>query len=137
VPLFVWVRPRIGVVRLEEQPWLFHLHGSSQVSFMALPSDLDRQVIEVLKEGRLDVLDDLQGGGPSVEVVYLDGGRSDAMSVWSVSVFAQSFRPSASALAESDHERLLEDLAGEGFLLPWPDSPAGGDRYFVLAASAA
>ena len=104
---------------------------------MALPSDLDRQVIEVLKEGRLDVLDDLQGGGPSVEVVYLDGGRRDAVSVWSVSVFAQSFHSSIGSLSQSDHERLLADLVRQGFLLPWPDTPAGGDRYFVLAASVA
>jgi hypothetical protein len=137
VPLFVWVGPRTGIVRLEEQNWLFHLHGSSQVSFSGLPSNLDMQVIEALEEGKMNTLVGSQGGGPNVEVVYLKGGRSDVVSAWSVSVFAQSIRSSVSALFQSDHELLLEDLVREGFLLPWSDPLEGGDRYFMLAAPVA
>ncbi len=134
IPLFAWVKPIKGVVQLEEQSWLFEVHGASQVSFSGLPTGLDTEIMEHLKSGKTDILIGRQAqGGLSVEVEYLQGGRTDGVSAWSVSVFASSSPSPLSELSRSDHEHLLEELVTEGFLLPWPHQPAGGDRYFALA----
>jgi hypothetical protein len=134
IPLFAWVKPIKGVVQLEEQSWLFEVHGASQVSFSSLPTGLDTEIMDHLKRGKTDILIGKQAqGGLRVEVEYLQGGRTDGVSAWSVFVFAYSSPPPLSELSRSDHEHLLGKLVTKGFLLPWPHQPAGGDRYFVLA----
>ena len=117
VPLVAWVKPRKGVVQFQGRDWLFDIHGCAQVSFVGLPSKL-------------------QGGGPNVAVEYLEGGRTDGISGWSVLLFtggAGLVRPKAGDLSESDHQRLLEELVREGFLVPGPRPLVGRTRYFVLA----
>jgi hypothetical protein len=140
LPLHAWVKPRKGIVQLEGQNWLFEVHGSSQVSFIGLPSGLDMDIIKCLKSGQTDVLTDVQGCGPQVEVMYLKGGRTDGVSAWSVWSFMGSeavAHPQGDVSSQSDHQRLLEELAREGFLIPWPYRSPEGYWYYVLAESEA
>lgn len=140
LPLHAWIKPRKGIVQLKGQNWLFEVHGSSQVSFIGLPSGLDMDIIECLKRGQTDVLTDVQGCGPQVEVVYLKGGRTDGVSAWSAWSFIRSkavVRLQGDVSSQSDHQRLLEKLVIEESLIPYPYPSAEGDRYYVLAESEA
>src|SRR5690349_19268406 len=49
LPLLLWVKPRIGVMTFNEAPWLFTLHGSSQVTFLRLPTTLDAKSVATLR----------------------------------------------------------------------------------------
>lgn len=133
VTLHLWVRPRMGVIQCEGQNWLFQLHGSIQVAFTGLPSELDIEVLESLKQGKSEVLTDLQGLGPIVDIRYIKDGRADGVSPWTVSLFAESVGSKASDLSTADHERLMEKLVKDKFLLPWPDYRVEGGSLLVLA----
>ena len=135
LPLFVWVQPTRGIVRFKAQNWLFDIHGSLQVYFTSLPLDLDVREIDFSEMDDRDKLVYLPGSGPNIEVQYLRGGRFDGICAWSVSEFAKSIGCWASTLSQFEHERILEKLVQEGFLHPWLDLHAEGDRYFVWAKS--
>ena len=132
LPLQLWVRPREGVVQVEGQHWLFQLHGSVEVSSKGLPPGLGTKALELLKEDKREGLTDLRDMGPTIEVTYAKEGRTDSVKSWSMYLFAQSLHSKASDLTQSDHRRLLEDLARGSLLLPWPSHNLRSS-YYVLA----
>jgi hypothetical protein len=130
--LLLFVKPRKGVIQLDEQNWLYNIHGSTQVSFISLPSGLDEEVLEQIRKGKTDALIDLPNGGLDVEIQYLKEGRTDCVSAWSVWVFANSVGSNMGNLSLLEHENLLEKLAREGFLTRLPQTSIDEGRYFVL-----
>lgn len=131
LPLIAWVKPNRGFVQFEHQNWFFNLHGQVEISFLGLPSQLNLNVEDFEESTVIDRLRNLPGG-PSVEVEYLRGGRTDGVSAWSMLVFSQSIGSKISDLSQSDHERLLEELVRSGFLYLWPTISVGQGDYFVL-----
>jgi hypothetical protein len=135
VPLFpflVWVRPRVGVLQLEDNNWMFNIHGAMEIQFVGLPPELEKTKLESLQKGEMDVLRTVPGCGPVVESTYYEVGRVYGLTAWSALVFVQSVDSRMSALSLSDHENLVEKLVQEEFLISYPEHTLGGP-HFILA----
>lgn len=130
MPLVTWVSPRKGVVTLEGKHWFFDIHGQTQVTFIGLPADLDIEIFSSLQAGNSDILINLTGCGPNVEVQYLQGDRTDSFNVWSVFIFAGSIGSNLSNLSQKEHEVFLEQLGKEGFI---NSLMIGREQHFVLS----
>ena len=133
LPFLVWVRPRVGVLQLEGNNWMFNIHGAMEIQFVSLPSELEKTKLESLHKGEMDVLRTVPGCGPVVESTYYEMGRVYGLTTWSAWVFVQSVNSQMAALSLSDHENLVEKLVQEGFLISYPDHTLGGP-HFILAA---
>jgi hypothetical protein len=132
VPLSTWVRPRVGILQLEERHWLFNIHDSIEVQFVGLPAELKEAVVEALRAGTMDAIQDLPGCGPIVEATYFGMGRNQGVTTWTVHESAQSTGFKAGNLSISDHKNSLDELVRDGFLIAWP-GPTPEDPYFVMA----
>jgi hypothetical protein len=122
LPLVAWAQPRVGVLQLEGQNWLFASHGLMDVEFTNLPPELDVTILESLTEGRMEALLGIPIKGPVIDTAYFEEGRTDGVLTRSVYVFAQSVDSIISDLSEEDHRYWLEQLVKEGLLIPVRDN---------------
>jgi hypothetical protein len=129
LPFLVWVRPRVGVLQLEDNNWMFNIHGAMEIQFVGLPSELEETKLESLHKGEMDVLLNIPGCGPVVELMYYEMGQVYGLTTWSAYGFVQSVDSPMGTLSLSDHGTLLKKLVREGFLI----SHTSGDSYFTLA----
>jgi hypothetical protein len=145
--ILFWVKPTEGFVELEGENWIYQQHGRSEIAFKRLPSGLDVENVEALKKGNEDAwqrlpLRDLL----TVDVTYLEGGRTDGVRAWSVCLFVESVGSRLGSITLDKHRELLKRLVKEGILLPAPVlepkgapspiydlRPGRDDRYFVFA----
>jgi hypothetical protein len=131
IPLHIWVTPKKGDFQKEEQSWHFDIHGFAQVSFIALSTEASEEV-EIIKTDENNLVPGLPSTS-NVEVTYLEGGRFDGISAWSVFQFTQTTNSKFGNLSQIEHEALLENLANEEVLQRWPSWGPGADRYYIFA----
>jgi len=130
IPLHIWITPKKGGFRIGEQLWHFDIHGFAQISFIARSS-------EVSKEAKIIKIDEnnLVPGLPSsnnVEVTYLEGGRYDGISTWSVFRFAHANGSKFGSLSQVEHEVFLENLVAENVLQQWPTWGSETGKHYVF-----
>ncbi len=117
IPLVVWTRPRIGIVQLKNQDWVFSAHGQATIQFVGLPFGLSEEVLQSFRDGKIDTLLNLPEYGPEVDVVYSDEGRTDGISATSVYDFARSSDSKFKKIIQADHQELLETMAQKSLLI--------------------
>lgn len=116
ITMIIWAYPRVGVMEFEEGAWLFIMHGTMEVRFAKLSSELDRSTLRSLKNGNLEVLQNVSMLETVVEAEYDADGRIDGITEQSAYEFATSTGSEFAELSEEDHRKRLEELVEPGFL---------------------
>ncbi|MFC1976631.1 hypothetical protein ACFLXQ_09545 [Chloroflexota bacterium] len=139
-----WIEPVEGFVLLEEEIWVYQLHGQTEITFKRLPSSLDVEEIEALKRGNKKAWQNLPLTELlTVDVAYLEGGRVDGVRAWSVYLFAESVGSKLGKLDLDEHRETLKKLVEKDVLLPAPEEipslfpwlrPGGEHTYYVFGS---
>jgi hypothetical protein len=142
--MMLWIEPVEGFVQLEQEIWIYQLHGQTEITFKRLPSDMEIEEIEALKRNDKKVWQNLPLTELlTVDVAYLEGGRVDGVRAWSVYLFAKTVGSDFGKHDLGDHREMLKELVEKGILLPAPQEipslfpwvrPGGEHTYYVFGS---
>jgi hypothetical protein len=139
IPMIAWIKPRRGIIQVENCYWQYFLHDSNEVGFQKLPAGIEVELLRAaLQADDTKAVQDILMSEkdtteilPNLDVTYLQGGRTDGFRAWAVYLYTNSVGSEFSKLDNYEHENLLRELIDEGVL----QLISGGDgQHYVLTS---